>query len=265
MGSRTLGETLPVSIGTAVPMETIINDPRKLKTANVLYLNLRTIFRNYHGSFTGGADIDELADGFEYEVTALLELIVKHTRLTPFLYLASHKSLSSIFSLAKIKTKHTALQRKYIDHENITVTEFISNNKNLVNVFDTLIKGERKNALILTHHPLDLLSRYTFSGISLLESHTGNIKERNQWITKLTKNETYINIPFNELSIQIFGDRNILFESLGSNYIKVYNSIAVDNYWNAATTMEKVRYDIRNYKDQWAAVNLLNIIPKHLK
>jgi len=134
----------------------------------------------------------------------------------PVFYLPTAKSFRTVNARAKINKHDTTKQKNYETLERSTMLKALAKlDKNLVQVFDTAIKGNNSASLIITHLPLDLLSAGSFRKLVLLESHTGALKTKSEWITKLSKNENYRNIPFNILSVQVLGDRNNQFSSMG--------------------------------------------------
>ena len=59
----------------------------------------------------------------------------------------------------------------------------------------------------------DLLSKSNFSDLSLLESHTGQIKAHYQWNSKFYQGPSEIelsNKPFMKKTLFIFGDRHLI-------------------------------------------------------
>ena len=48
---RQLGEEIHISIGTAIPMEMLSAREEPIRPVEYLYVNIKTLFRNFHGSF----------------------------------------------------------------------------------------------------------------------------------------------------------------------------------------------------------------------
>jgi len=48
--ARVFGETLSISVGTAIPLEQLLTT-EMAKGYTHLYMNMRTLYRNFHGSF----------------------------------------------------------------------------------------------------------------------------------------------------------------------------------------------------------------------
>jgi len=264
---RQFGETLGVSIGTAIPLELMLADNIH-KGYEFIYLNLRTLYRNFHGAYPRDQypTSKVMAKDFLEELITIQSLITETIpgRLKPIFYLASCSSLPSLITDAKLKVIHTPKQKEYYDLERVVFALALKANKDInVQNYNCLVKGNNTSSLMVSHLPLDLISSHLFRKLGLLESHTGAIKLKTEWITKLNKNEIYRNIPFNILSIQILGDNNNQFQSMGTKFTKYLVQLATDHNWNANTNMAKVQYDIRKLNDKYLASILLNM--SHVK
>ncbi|EPU3828979.1 hypothetical protein ACVWU4_000960 [Campylobacter coli] len=99
--------------------------------------------------------------------------------------------------------------------------------------------------LLYTHIAADLLNKLK---ITLIESHTGNVKGKEDWYTryhKLGKADMSM-FPFTETLLYYLGDYTI--SPITSIVIrKALVVLAIHSDWTHRTTDEKVRYDIRNY------------------
>lgn len=270
METRALGEILTISIGTAIPLETLLKSQALIKGYDFIFLNLRTLHRNYHASFSTTPVIRNNTDylnGFLTELE-IIEGIINSTISTGTLravfYIATAKSLPAIMPRAKIKQLTTTKQFEYDDLEKDTIRKVQKKLGEKINVYDVLINGQNTAALIITHCPIDLLSAKRFRKLSLLESHTGAIKSKNEWILKLTKDENHRNIPFNALTLQIFGD-NIQLSTLGSAYKKHIVELSKKNQWTALTTMVKMLFDIRKLSDKYLVAILTQLSQVTLK
>lgn len=248
---REIGEKDPISIGTALPIETLSSSDETY-SGRMVFVNIATVVRNYHGSYPH----DQMPDGRIYNKLLLDEIetiegiisILKGRPQVVF-YLTNCNSLKRTLPLAKLKKAKTELQvannKLFLETLN-----FVTNNVKNIIQFDSLIKGEDSKALMLTHYPLNLLSKPYFRDLQLLESHTGKIRKRIEWIHKLTSNESYVNIPFNILTIQVLGDKNKQFESAGVKIVKPFAELSLQNNWTPLTTMDKVRHDLSKLKDK---------------
>lgn len=270
MAERELGTILAVSIGTAIPLEVLIAADKPYKE-DYLFMNIRTLYRNYFGSYTDphGEGAKKFAMGFIDELDTIESTIVNTVvgNMHPIFYFMSNKTLPRQMPKAKIKTPRTEKQKNYEDLERFTFSLLFKNKDwdEKIKVFDSLVKGGNARAFMISHYPLDLLSKPRFQTLNLLESHTGAIKGPSRWITKVTTNEEYQHLPFGPLVIQLLGDGGTQFLSSGQKLIKPLLELAEKNNWTIATGVEKMKLDIRNkMKDKEAAAILLEMMTVRL-
>lgn len=268
MVERQLGDVLGLSIGTAIPIEKLLTS-NTAKEYNTLYINVRTMYRNFIGSFQADAvpdgakcykefleELDTLSGIVDMSFPSSIRLVY---------YYPSYNSLESSFTKCKLKSTKTQLQKNYSGKESFIFVNILNKITPQVEVYDTKLNGNHAKALIITHTPLDLLSHHSFSKLTLLESHTANLKNKPEWITKLTKNQNYYNIPFNILTLQILGDRSTQFSAMSNKLIKSYTALATMNRWSPSTTLEKIKFDIRKMPDKLTAGLLLEMANMRLK
>lgn len=270
MQERAIGEVLTASVGTALAFEALMAMEKPPKY-EYIFLNIRTLWRNFYQSFENRPDekdFKKLQEMFLEELVYLKGLIENGlaTKMRPVFYLCSNKSINVIFKHAKLKEPTTneqkifaSLERKVI--ELIMKTEFGEN----VKIYDCLIKGRNVTALIMTHFPMELLSYPEFRTLDLFESNTGAIKDKSQWNTKLTNPDNYRNLPFNALTIQVIGDKSHQFNSKGATYVKILMEIAEKNNWSIATGKARVKFDIEKYFDKLAVNLFIEMLNAKLK
>ena len=256
--NRTLGESIAVSVGTAIPFEKILTGELILNPTGVLYLNLKTLFRNFHGSFelSGSVGDNRLLELFLEEIDILLGIIDVSlpVELEPILYVMTNKSLVKKMLNAKFKNNFTKKQLDYIDLEKFIIEKVIQS-KDLskkIKIYDTSLDVENDDSrqnIILTHLPSDLLSYWKVPFLELLESHTGELKKKSLWTKKLTSNVNYIHLPFNPLTVQLLGDKSKLFKPFEQKVINHYVELSVDKKWKPTTTVEKVFFDLDKLRD----------------
>jgi len=268
---RQLGEVIGVSIGSAIALEGILTGTVPVNDYSKIYINLKTLHRNYFGTFKA-IDMPPLKaykSEFFKELTKIQSIITETLpgNLQPVFYLCTHKTIINQMPYAKIKTKFTDKQNNFLELEKLCLENIKLLNKLAIlpQVFDTLINGYKTRSLILTHHPVDLLSAHTFRELILLESHTGTTKDKLHWFSKLSKKEDYQNIPFNPLTLQLFGDNNNLLESESHKMIKAFMAIATTNRWNRMTNIEKMKLDIRKINDKAFSQYLIAMSSINLK
>lgn len=115
------------------------------------------------------------------------------------------------------------------------------------------------NAIMFTHFPIDLLSEKYFGKLSLLESHTGVVKNKNLWYTKLFSGKNYPNIPFNQLTLQVFGDDH-QFRPWESKIKQAVVELGQKFRWSWATTGARMRQDVGTHPDKIFAMALSNLL-----
>lgn len=267
VNDREVGDILPISIGTALAIEVLLTGG-KPPQADFLFMNIRTLYRNYHGSYKAPylIAIKDFTNDFIEELKLILDT-VEFTitgNVLPVLYTTTGEALKSTMPHAKLKIPSTTLQIKYSKLELYVVTAAAKKLKDKLTVFDLLLEGNNSTSLIISNYPLDLLSYHKFRKLGLLESHTGVIKLKNEWISKLTKNDDYKNLPFNIMTIQILGD-GVQIKTIGLKIVKSLIALATDNRWSAATTIAKVKFDLRKLKDPLLKNVLSDMISTKLK
>lgn len=265
---RDLG-SIPISMGTALalqvslfgldPEETIEMELLELKNEttlpNAIYINIETLFRNLYSSL--GVNVrdsyldDKLIPDIQEEMSIITSLIssVTNGKVKVVYYLTEHKSLDKMLPRASLKVPKTKLQLIYQKYKNDTLKYLIEKSDFEINVFNTKVKGNDINAWIMTHHPLDLLSYPEFSKLLLLESHTGKLKPRNEWNTKLTNGNKNFRLPFNIMTIQVMGDNGNLINGSPIKIKRTLLQLAEECKWNSMTTPDKVKSDLKKLED----------------
>lgn len=256
ISARELGQ-VPVSIGTSLALEGAFgilednpdNNP-VINRVDVLYVNLRTLIRNLVGAIPPG-DIDEvypedLAVMLINEVSIIEQAVLQFTggRVKTQVYLCNYRQMPKRFPFAILKAAKTSIQQLAAVREEHVVTEFLNllpqNPTVRIIETDMDLTPDPRKVLMLTSYAVDLLQRYRFSSLILLESHTGAAKSQAMWHTKLTNGKELSNIPFDQMTIQFFGDNGNLFTGFPIKYRRVLLSIAEKNRWNSLTTKDYI-------------------------
>lgn len=258
--NRTLGEVFStVSIGTAFALESFAKIEKM--PMDYWYFNIKTIIRNFYGSFKTGTikkySNSELHILFKQEIEEIISLVESiNKKIKLIFYYTNATSLQKLFKHAKLVDPKES-KPEYREIEQLLFSLIVDDNYNEdvlhIEKYDLLIKGNHRKAYITTSYPLDLLSFRNFLKLELLESHTGKIKTRSEWITKLGSSQNmdkYRNLPFNILIIQLIGDRNVWFHFKSHQYINLILELSTRNKWHSLTTMERVKYDINKIKDE---------------
>lgn len=254
LAKRAVGEKLPLSIGTALAIEPLDSN---IKYGS-LWINLRTLFRNVYDSVETDqkkllgprAIVDTIQEELGY-IQDYSKGRIDHIQV----YHREYSDLLRRFPKALIRVPNTPLQKQYDNLMNAVIDEVLTRDKNRTIDFDrgSVLTGEPVNSLIITHYPLDLLSRTHFTKLRLLESYTGVIKSKSQWNTKLTDGKLMKNIPFNNFTIQVFGDGPVQFVRFPKNVREAILELADKYDWTSMTTMEKIRQNLAWMKDRYAS------------
>lgn len=270
IAERSLGY-FPISIGTAFALQSLLGYPVELasdlkgpfnqvanppyKKYSTILINVRTIIRNMVNSIDakeiGSIKGDELALSISGEMNYCLQLLRSQTNgaLDCVFYDVDYSGLDRKYPNAWFKEATTDKQIHYRELELSCLREL-----HLIPMgydyrhYHREISDDFNKSIILTHVPLDLLSQRNYNQLVLLESHTGKLKTKNTWYTKLhagTKDDL-INIPFCNFSIQVFGD-GILFSPRPIPIRKHVIEIADKGKWIYSTSQEKMRSDINRY------------------
>ena len=257
---RELG-AMPISVSTALALEALFmpeeEKPSEYKGQS-LWFNIRTLYRNLISTIIADQEYDNkmvISDLLE-EINVIGEILSDYEvcgKNKIVFYINSHQSLSKLFPHAKLKMPKTQKQVTYFDNEKIVLEAFIKNftstNNYDVKIGDYMLEGDDANAIVLTHMPIDLLSRYKFSSLLLLESHTGKLKPQSAWNSKLTGGVNNHRIPFNSLTLQVIGDNSTNFYSFSLIYKKALLTLAKESNWSTMTGSEKFLNDVATLKN----------------
>ncbi len=237
---------LGTSIGTDEAVAALISESGKM-VADTMYINVRTVYRNYYSS---------LKDD-NYKITAL-DIITEMDVLRKVLavaikkvvfYLSTYKSKDTCFKNGAFKVISRDDKDAYskFEHE-LNVLDEIYTDSNPIELerFDVKIDGKNTNAYIMTHLPIDLMSSHTFKNLWLFESHTGKVLGKTAWGKKLTGKDMS-NMPFNSLTLQLFGDKSKHFKSYPIAVKRAVLDVAAKGKWNPVTTKDKIRSDMKKH------------------
>lgn len=254
--------TAPLSIGTSLALESLCgfgefeNDKPHIDKIDELRVNLRTLFRNFLGSIdkyvreTGRVSdfIDYFAEDLLILSTTIEQRSKGRVKVSFFLPKYTSAGFNKRFPKGILKVPKTAKQVLEHNLEEDVLKLFMSKPeyKERYSVdsvdFDDKYRGDK--TCILTNYPADLLNASHYSKLWLLESHSGGIKSNEQWYTKLTGGKNLHSIPFNKLTLQVFGDNNTLFSARERKLKTALIELSEQKGWSSVTTIEKVKFDI---------------------
>lgn len=250
---------VPISIGTSLAIEAgsgVYPDrpesPPPFTRAKQLWINLRTLVRNLYACLP--TDLKETVLPDDLWQAALEEMSIipsaveqgsmGNTRVV--YYVSDYKGLTSKYPGAILREPKTPKQIFQQKVEDTTLRLMLENNhQHHVEFFDFDIQGQHPASFIITHLPIDLLARYRFERLELLESHTGKLKGPGAWNTKLTNGKDLSNIPFNAFTLQLFGDNGHMFAPQSITLRRKMLELAHRWSWTNITTMEKIRDTVK--------------------
>ena len=253
-----------VSIGTSLALETLfgINDnipPPKVLPFNdykYLVINVKTLLRNIVGAVNKELKTEWTTDHY---VKVLLEEMgnipnivsdQSHDKLHVIYYFLDYKSLTKEYPNALIRESRSETSLKSEAMEKYAFDKLKGMKDTLKVYFGDLVVplDEKSKSVMITHMPLDLVPYAQSSRCDLLETHTGAIKDRNKWYTKLSGKELE-RIPFTRKTIQIFGDGKT-FKGLTPKQREAILSFAKENHWNQSTTDRLIEKQIQRLPDK---------------
>jgi hypothetical protein len=265
---RAVGEVLPISIATAIAIETAcgISKDNLVNRASVLdvdevWINIRTLHRNFMGSL----DTDTLkgvppvfiAPVLVQEMDLIDQVIREYSKggAKAVFYFSNYKDLKQKYPRATVRKDNTDKQKSARATMNDTMAMLFQMVPERIKGYDLKVgdtDSHKVKALMLTHIAFDLLSFRTFKDLSLIESHTGALKQRAQWYTKYANGKELAMIPFREDLIQVFGDSE-LFQPMDIKLRKELIDVATKNRWGPLTTKDKITHNLKEMPNQFAA------------
>lgn len=260
LAARQVGQ-FPVSIATSLALEGAFGihpdrpevSPAPISTYQNLWINVRTLMRNLLGSLPPDV-ADKFMPGYfrlaiPQELAFIESEVIRRTDglVSTVCYMADHSDIKRVLPGALLKTANTPKQKfqEMLEREGLRqLAEDMDLRKTR-----TEIDGRQRKAMLITHHPVDLLSRYNFRHLDLLESHTGIIKDPSQWYTKLSGGRELPPLPFNKFTVSLFGDNSQLLQGQPLKLRRQILDIAERDRWTAITTIDKIRQGIKSIED----------------
>jgi hypothetical protein len=263
-------DNLPISVGTSLAIEALKENQRY----DSIWINVRTLYRNVLHSIE---DKDEralfMSPSAQLEAAAAIGKVISQEKeiIENYLngrvggvrlYLLGYEDLSKKFPNAKLKVPTTDNQKGYWNLMDKVIDEVLADDYDQTIRWDkgSELEGEHTRSVIITNHPVDLLSRTKFKELRLLESHTGAIKSKSQWYTKLSDGKLLSNIPFNRFTIQVFGDGPFQFERWGHKFRGEIINLARESRWTPVTTMDRIRFSLSRMRDKYSGEMLKKLL-----
>lgn len=252
----------PLSMGTSLALEGLLGvhpstppAPAHARRVREVWINIRTLIRNLFSAMTAEqaekAPLQEVLDLLVLEMETIDTVLLQQGkgRLGVVFYCNDLEELKWVFPHAQWKTPRTKKQITAHKVEEILVKQLQTlGREGEVSLRE--IKREPpivpKAVALLTHYPCELLWRFQFEVLFLLESHTGRLKPYSQWCSKLKGVRADEHLPFNRLSLQLFGD-GVLLEGCARPLREEFKQLAETRRWTAVTSLEKIQDDIHRY------------------
>lgn len=240
--------TLGMSAGTSLAFEA--EGASAIVSADSLLFNLRTLIRNAYESFSSVTPtVKQVIASVKDDIVKIGKWVEDHRGTRPIsmtIYYPTYKSLARVYNKADLWVPTKDHQLAYAKLVEEVGNALCDQYKGLIKQVDCEFPSFSGRGIVMTHHVVDLTFTTGTTRLYLLESHTGSLKPYTQWYTKLTGGSELFYMPFNHLTIQIFGDRSTNFKSSKIGIKNVLKTIAKDARWTSATSYERVKFTIRN-------------------
>ncbi len=271
----------PISICTALALESIMDGiqppydsdrpiPERINLSQYqeFWINIETLFRNIMGSVPTavqrGLMPSEILEVMNEESDLIEELVLNNThgQVKVVFYRNEHGNLQHTHPHAILHKVTTPRQLEYATICDQVCEQYLKmrkDKKNVVTFTRKLKSGNKPRALIMTHQAYDLLSVKEFAELDLLESHTGVLKKRSLWYTKLKNGKDLARIPVNVCTLQVFGDSNTFSPQPAALRQQVLE-LAEKFHWHALTTNDRLRMSFDTMSDAFAAMVLKRML-----
>lgn len=259
---RAVGQ-FPISVATSLAIESLVGilpeapaEKPPIQDYDVLWINMRTLFRNMIGAIETEKRKD-LTEGTvtQYivnEMRAIESICIEHGdgRFEVAFYVCSYTDLAYNFNKSVLKTPNTPGQKHSYLFEQAVLDEINREYQGFIPYMQLTRTFPEVNqrALLLSHYAIDLLQRYRFQEVALLESHTGAIKPAPMWNTKLHNGKELERIPFDKMTLQMFGD-NVTFSPMAIKVRKKMVELAEKHKWTPMSTKDFVIHCVERNLD----------------
>lgn len=261
---RALGQ-FPLSVATSLALESACGIHPDHETRNPplrnhaeFWINMKTLFRNLEGalekSFAATVMPTPLAEALLQEMEQIRRIVSEYApRCKVVFYISNYKGMEKKYPHAQLRVDHTPKQ-KHAAALYVNTIETLNkiNQHHGIEIFELKLEPKGTvDAMILTHVPYDLLSYSKFSNLVLVESHTGNIRQRPQWYSKYYNGSELPMMPFREDLIQVFGDKET-FRPMPNKLRKDLIDLATKYNWSTVTTRDKILYCLEKLQDPYS-------------
>ena len=257
-----------ISKGTSLAIESLANlvpdrpkvRPEPITQVDAVLINVRTLYRNMLSAIKAVAKQDvntaDIPDFIAQEMRQCSDAVEKISKgkVHAFFYLCKYPDLKQEFPKALLIQPNTLKQRQAKEQEDevIRVMSLNPEKYGKLKVFDYYVEGgglANERVALLTHLPLDLVDRYQFKEMYLLESNTGAFKSYRDFGSKFKVKPDGVYFPFNAFTLQVLGDGGKMFMPQDSAVTKFISEVSKRSQWTHMTTMEKIKYNLDNSGD----------------
>ena len=277
LNDRDLG-VFPISIATSLAIEGLANltpdrepvYPKGIKCIDVLMVNIRTLIRNIESTFTND-DIRkisprDLADVVSQDMDGLVAAMneISDGRVAVGFYYCEYRTLGT-FRNANLVIPHTPGQKARHEKTSVVIGMLLDSSRQggrEIKIYDLYPDAEsfgNDKVAFLTHLPLDVIQYRRYMDCFILESNTGKLKDRKDFHTKLHRKVEGIDLPFNMMTLQVFGDGK-MFKPMNSDIVGAVIDVAKKGQWTSMTTPDKMRFWVSRMQLQGYAGVLQSLI-----
>jgi hypothetical protein len=260
LAARPLGAH-PVTVGTSHALEALVKgsrpayDPERkvlmlsTKPYDEYWINIYTVARNIVQS-VGSKDMD-LLDHQSVQQILSRELEYIKSVVSPIIpvvfYYCEYSGLARKHKNANFKVDSTEKSKRFSNLILDAISAYVkeqNKDSEVIKIFSSHIEPDRdKNVILTTSHAYDLIDASKFNDCVLLESNTGAVKKKPLWHTKLSYGNKNPRLPFNYVTIQIYGDSQ-LFRPIEKYLRDAVDSISERFEWTYMTTVDRMRYTL---------------------
>lgn len=237
---------LGLSVGTSLAFELVA--PSVTRSVDTVLFNLRTLIRNakdaYEKDDAEKKNVEQLVKDVVSDLTLLGKWIEQNRAGKPIqmvVYYPSYSGLDRKFPHATLWEPKTDIQKADAKVVGDVAKALLEKYPKLIIKTDVGMPEFKGKGLVMTHHVVDLVDVSGLGRLHLLESYTGTVKPFTMWNSKLTGGGELHFIPFNKLTIQIFGDKSTNFRSSSHGIKELLKRVANEGKWTSATSYSRVR------------------------
>lgn len=246
----------PLSIGTGIALESIFKpilevyddnikvDKVDINKFHTCYISVYTLIRNivsaypteYKNKILGTKDKKFLLKEVASEIDTITELF-NEVKCNVYFYALPYMDIVSKLDnsfFKKSKASQLDIEMLYKQVVDLLI-------KGTNGLIKSNILPNNNPSLIMTHTAIDLLKVSVVPNLSLLESHTGRVKDKSKFNTKYYKAAKFdmTIFPFTERLCCIFGDRHYIRPAAITFRKDIYN-VATLKKWTPFTSESKI-------------------------